>query len=129
MNIVTQDRYYPKTTDPTTYHNGRFTIQFIQDGGQNNAKKDHSDIIPFMFGEEFIEGYRFCHGKYWSDDEKELSKRMMRAWAHFAKVSLSAIHPNRAIKIVFRLEIRVLRTSKISAQAKQHMFSQHQQIK
>ena len=45
-----------------------------------------------MFGEEFIKGYQFCHGKYWSDDEKELSKRMMRAWAHFAKVSLPQTH-------------------------------------
>ena len=90
-----------------------------------------------MFGEEFIEGYQFCHGKYWSDDEKELSKRMMRAWAHFAKVSLPCTRPNRASRskilgqntLHFRLEIRVLRISKISSQANQHMFSQHQKIK
>ena len=85
-----------------------------------------------MFGEEFIEGYQFCHGKYWSDDEKELSKRMMRAWAHFAKVSLPQTRPNRGKPnntLNFRLEIRVLRISKISSQANQHMFSQHQKIK
>jgi len=54
------------------------------------CRSDHSDDVPVIFGEEFIEGYQFCHGKYWSDDEKELSKRMMGVWAHFAKVS-----PNR----------------------------------
>lgn len=49
------------------------------------CRSDHGDDIPVMFGEEFIKGYKFCHGKYWSEDEKQLSKRMMGAWAYFAK--------------------------------------------
>ena len=60
--------------------------------------KDHSDDVPVIFGEEFIEGYKFCHGKYWSDDEKELSKRMMGAWAHFAKVGYSENPSNLYVK-------------------------------
>ena len=102
------------------------------------TRKDHSDDVPVIFGEEFIEEYKFCHGKYWSDDEKELSKRMMGAWAHFAKVGYSenssnlyANHLVRARRLNiydFRLEIPVLKNSKISRQANQRMFSRRQQI-
>ena len=85
-----------------------------------------------MFGEEFIKGYKFCHGKYWSEDEKQLSKRMMGAWAYFAKVShLPWVQIQiwfASIWNYFRLEIQGLKISRISSRANQHMFSQHQLI-
>ena len=85
-----------------------------------------------MFGEEFIKGYKFCHGKYWSEDEKQLSKRMMGAWAYFAKVSFLPFVKIRmqcvSIWKYFRLEILDLKISKISSRANPHMSSQHQLI-
>merc|ERR1719454_926395 len=56
-----------------------------QIGRLEYCHSDHGDEIPAIFGEEFIKGYRFPLGKFWSDEEKELSKRMMTTWAHFAK--------------------------------------------
>ena len=85
-----------------------------------------------MFGEEFIKGYKFCHGKYWSEDEKQLSKRMMGAWAYFAKVSFLPFVQIRmqcaSIWKYFRLEILDLKISKISSRANPHMSFQHQLI-
>ena len=60
------------------YKNGATEIR------KDFSRADHGDDMIYMFGIPFIAS-TIPDGRYFSNDEKELSKRMMTSWSNFAK--------------------------------------------
>ena len=49
------------------------------------CRSDHGDDVMMVFGIGLGKSNKFIEKKFWSTEEKELSKRMMTAWTDFAR--------------------------------------------
>jgi len=49
------------------------------------CRSDHGDDVMMVFGIGLGKSNKFIEKKFWSAEEKELSKRMMTAWTDFAR--------------------------------------------
>ena len=60
-------------------------------GRMKFCRSDHTDDLMMIFGLDFFENDKFINGKRLSQDEKQLSLRMMTTWSHFAKYGTPGI--------------------------------------
>ena len=49
------------------------------------CRSDHADDIMYVFGMMFDPDFHFPEGRQFADDEREASKRVMKAWSNFAR--------------------------------------------
>ena len=59
----------------------------------NFCRADHADDLIYVFGLPFIPNFQIPIGRYFSEEEKELSKRMMKSWSNFAKLEKPGWEP------------------------------------
>ena len=71
------------------------------------CRSDHGDDVMMVFGIGLGKGNKFIEKKFWSNEEKELSKRMMTAWTEFARTGRGNGFSNGAGSVKYKTRFQV----------------------
>ncbi|XP_069505172.1 cocaine esterase-like [Ambystoma mexicanum] len=77
-------RYHRDAGLPVYMYEFQHRRSMFRDSRPPYVKADHTDEIPFVFGVPFMDDDLVSYGNF-TKDEETLSRKMMNAWANFAR--------------------------------------------